>query len=131
MPRASGRWPTASPPFQHAFVERLSELGIAYGASPIVQGDGRRYLDDTIRGGSGIGSRFILFVGPGADPRTQEAAAALCSELNEVVDLRQGGAEGLTLVRPDGYVASTVDAADAVRSLESLRSLIECQTTPL
>ncbi len=41
-------------PFQHAFVERLSELGIAYGGSPIVEGPGRRYWDDSLRGGEGI-----------------------------------------------------------------------------
>ena len=31
-------------PFQHAFVQRLSELGIAYRGSPIVEGPGERYL---------------------------------------------------------------------------------------
>jgi hypothetical protein len=45
-------------PFQHAFVQRLSELGIAYRRSPIVEGPGKRYFDDTMRGGSGISSRF-------------------------------------------------------------------------
>ena len=29
-------------PFQHAFVQRLSELGIAYRGSPIVEGPGKR-----------------------------------------------------------------------------------------
>src|SRR5262249_20302302 len=42
-------------PFQHAFVQRLSELGIAYRGSPIVEGTGERYLDDSMRGGKGIG----------------------------------------------------------------------------
>src|ERR1043166_2604712 len=40
-------------PFQHAFVERLSELGIAYPDSPIVEGAGKRYFDDSLCGGDG------------------------------------------------------------------------------
>jgi 2-polyprenyl-6-methoxyphenol hydroxylase-like FAD-dependent oxidoreductase len=43
-------------PFQHAFVQRLSELGIAYSGSPIIEGPGERYFDDSLRGGKGIGS---------------------------------------------------------------------------
>jgi 2-polyprenyl-6-methoxyphenol hydroxylase-like FAD-dependent oxidoreductase len=49
-------------PFQHAFVQRLSELGVAYRGSPIVEGAGERYFDDSLRGGSGILSRFLLIV---------------------------------------------------------------------
>ena len=45
-------------PFQHAFVQRLSELGISYGGSPVVEGPGKRYFDDSLRGGDGIRSRF-------------------------------------------------------------------------
>lgn len=113
-------------PFQHAFVERLSELGIAYRGSPIIEGDGRRYFDDTIRDG-GIGSRFILFLGKDAHPGIRDAAAALCSGLSDVLDLREGTAEGFTLVRPDGYVASTVPANEAAQGLASVRALIEAQ----
>jgi hypothetical protein len=51
-----------SAPFQHAFVQRLSELGITYNGSPIVEGPGERYLDNSMGGGSGIGSRFLLLV---------------------------------------------------------------------
>ena len=49
--------------FQHAFVQRLSELGIAYRGSPIVEGPGNRYFDDSLRGGKGIGSRYLLVLG--------------------------------------------------------------------
>src|SRR5262249_26532574 len=49
-------------PFQHAFVQRLSELGIAYHGSPIVEGPGTRYWDDLMHGGNGICGRFLLFV---------------------------------------------------------------------
>jgi hypothetical protein len=37
-------------------VQRLSELGIAYSGSPIIEGPGERYFDDSLRGGKGIGS---------------------------------------------------------------------------
>jgi hypothetical protein len=117
-------------PFQHAFVDRLSELGIAYAGSPIVEGDGRRYFDDSIRGGGGIGSRFLLVLGKDAPPAARGAAAALCSELSDVAELRDGTGDGLTLVRPDGYVASTRQGAEPAWDLESLRSLIECQVNP-
>ncbi len=90
-------------------------------------GDGGRYFDDTIRGGRGIGSRFLLVIGTEADPNTRNAAAALCSELSDVAELRESTGRGITLVRPDGYVAGAVRAADTPRALESLRSLIERQ----
>ena len=47
--------------------QRLSELGIDYPGSPIVEGPGKRYFDDSLRGGKGIANRFLArlqFVGP-------------------------------------------------------------------
>jgi 2-polyprenyl-6-methoxyphenol hydroxylase-like FAD-dependent oxidoreductase len=64
-------------PFQHAFVQRLSELGIAYAGSPIVEGPGKRYLDDSMRGGRGIRNRFLLMLPDDAEPATAEAARRL------------------------------------------------------
>ncbi|MGH9742974.1 MAG: FAD-dependent oxidoreductase, partial [Candidatus Acidiferrum sp.] len=61
-------------PFQHAFVKRLSELGVAYPGSPIVEGPGKRYLDDSMRGGEGIRSRFLLMLNDGADSSFKDAA---------------------------------------------------------
>ena len=69
-------------PFQHAFVNRLSGLGIAYGGSPIVEGGGERYWDDSLRGGEGIRSRFLLLVGDGADAATREAAGRLAESFH-------------------------------------------------
>ena len=40
-------------PFTHALVNRLSGLAIAYHGSPIIEGDGKRCFDDTLRGGRG------------------------------------------------------------------------------
>jgi hypothetical protein len=39
-------------------MRNLSGLGVAYGGSPIIEGAGERYFDDSLRGG-GIKSRFL------------------------------------------------------------------------
>ena len=92
-------------PFQHAFVQRLSELGVHYHGSPIVEGAGERYLDDSMRGGNGIRSRFLLVVDSDADASIKEAARKFCASLNDVVELRLARQHGISLVRPDGYIA--------------------------
>ena len=113
------------PPFQHAFVQTLSGLGIAYRGSPIVEGSGERYFDDALRGGAGIRSRFLLVVGGEAQPAFREAAGRLAESLSEVVELRSGPGEGIRLVRPDGYVAY---AAHGNAEMTAVRSLLERQT---
>ncbi|MFL5606632.1 MAG: FAD-dependent oxidoreductase [Gemmatimonadaceae bacterium] len=115
-------------PFQHAFVQRLSELGIEYRGSPFVEGAGRRYIDDTMRGGDGIGSRFLLLCDENADVLTREAARRLATSLSEVVELRMGPHRDLMLVRPDGYIAYSEDGRDALAALRSVQSLVERQT---
>src|SRR5262249_60551967 len=92
-------------PFQRACVQRLSELGIAYSGSPIIEGPGERYFDDSIRGGRGIGSRFVLIIDDNIDPASQEAAKQLSESFSDIVELRRGSDAGITLVRPDGYIA--------------------------
>jgi hypothetical protein len=115
-------------PFQHAFIGTLSELDIAYPDSPIVEGPGRRYLDDSMRGGTGIRNRFLLFVGEDGGPSVKEAARRLCESLSEVVECRPERNGGVTLVRPDGYVAfeSRDGGADAIALA---RGVLERQTT--
>jgi 2-polyprenyl-6-methoxyphenol hydroxylase-like FAD-dependent oxidoreductase len=68
-------------PFQHAFVQRLSELGIAYRGSPIVEGPGKRYFDDSMRGGKGISSRFLIMIDDDTDASTREGAKQLCESV--------------------------------------------------
>jgi hypothetical protein len=114
-------------PFQHAFVQRLSELGIAYGGSPIIEGDGKRYFDDSLRGG-GILSRFVLLSGRGDDSTVAEAARRLAESFSEVVELRSGAAPNITLVRPDGYVAYSARNGGGLAALKSVRSILELQT---
>jgi len=102
------------PPFQHFFVQRLSELGIAYRGSPIVDGGGERYFDDSLRGGNGIKSRFLLMAFDLADGST------IAQSFPDLVEVRATGRPGLTLVRPDGYVAA--------RAIDSIRAVLERQT---
>lgn len=106
-------------PFQHAFVERLSELGINYRGSPIVEGPGKRYFDDSIRGGAGIASRFLLLAN---DP--DASVRSLVQEFQSVLELRPSSHAGLMLVRPDGYIAYSGPA------IESVRALLEKQVIP-
>ena len=115
-------------PFQHAFVQRLSELGVDYHGSPIVEGDGKRYFDDSLRGGKGILSRFQLVLDVNADAATTEAAKALVRSFPEILELRAGSVRGMTLVRPDGYIASASDDRDGPAALESVRALLARQT---
>lgn len=111
-------------PFQHAFVQRLSELGIEYGGSPIVEGPGQRYLDDSLRGGSGIGSRYLLM----GDAASVEAARRPLTGLEHVLELRPSSRPGLVLVRPDGYLAYSADHGSP-SALEHVGSLLRSQAT--
>jgi 2-polyprenyl-6-methoxyphenol hydroxylase-like FAD-dependent oxidoreductase len=114
-------------PFQHAFVQRLSELGIAYGGSPIVEGPGKRYFDDSIRGGNGIGRRFVLMIGEKEDSAMQDTAKRLSESFGEVLEIRSVRQSGITLVRPDGYIAYATQRAD-VRSLAEVSAVLQRQT---
>ena len=114
-------------PFQHAFVQQLSELGIAYPESPIVEGPGKRYLDDSMRGGEGIRSRFLLLLSNETEPSTADAAKRLAESLSNVLDLRFTQHEGIMLIRPDGYVAYSTHHRDGTAALQSARSILERQ----
>jgi 2-polyprenyl-6-methoxyphenol hydroxylase-like FAD-dependent oxidoreductase len=114
--------------FQRRFVQMLSELGVAYRGSPIIEGAGKRYFDDSLRGGKGIGSRFLLLLGDDSDSSAKEAAKQLCGSLNGLVELRLARRHGMTLVRPDGYIAYPASRSAAAAALRSVRSLLERQT---
>ncbi len=115
-------------PFQHTFVQRLSGLGIAYRGSPIVEGPGKRYIDDSMRGGIGILSRFLLVLGNDAESSTTEAARELAGSFPDIIELRLTQGQGVALVRPDGYIAHSTPSDDSIAALRSVRSLIERQT---
>jgi 2-polyprenyl-6-methoxyphenol hydroxylase-like FAD-dependent oxidoreductase len=114
-------------PFHHAFVRRLSELGIAYHGSPIVEGAGERYFEDSLRGGAGILSRFVLLLGGDAGPAVMGAARQLAEAFSDLVELRTGTAKNIMLVRPDGYVAYAAQNGDGLAALKSVRSVLELQ----
>jgi len=116
-------------PFQHAFVQRLSELDIAYRGSPIVEGPGERYIDDSMRGGKGILNRLLLLLGKDADSATTEAARQLAGSFPDTVELRLAQRPGVALIRPDGYIAYSTQKSDGIGALGSMRSLLERQTT--
>ena len=116
-------------PFQHAFVERLSELGITYHGSPIVEGSGKRYFDDSIRGGQGIRNRFLLFLDNQAEPSTKAAANELARSFSAVAELRFSPHRGIALVRPDGYIAYQSHESNP-GSVEAARSVLRRQITP-
>jgi hypothetical protein len=117
-------------PFQHAFVQKLSELGIAYRGSPIVEGPGKRYFDDSLRGGKAIANRFLLIIGDNEDASTRDAAKQLCEFFKDITELRTSPEPGMKLVRPDGYIAYSAHKGDSISSLTAVRSLLERQTHP-
>lgn len=100
------------PPFRHAMVERLSQLGVSYAGSPIVEGKGERYFDETLGGGASICRKFLLVLGDRAGDSALDAARHLCAERADIVEVRRGGRHGVTLVRPDGYVGFEATSAD-------------------
>jgi hypothetical protein len=114
-------------PFRYRFVRRLSELGVDYHGSAMVEGPGQRYFDDSLRGGSGIGSRFVLLVD--ADDRSRTAAEARClaTDFGNVVELRVGAHHGITLVRPDGYAAYESLQGTPSAALQGIREVLERQ----
>jgi 2-polyprenyl-6-methoxyphenol hydroxylase-like FAD-dependent oxidoreductase len=103
---------THLPRFRQAFVERLSGLGNTYKGSAIIEGAGRRYFDESLRGGRGIKDRFILMT-PGADAVTSAMAEQLEAQFRTVLETRTYGGHSLLLLRPDGYVGDEVAGNDA------------------
>ena len=118
-------------PFQHAFVQRLSELGINYQGSPIIEGAGERFFEGSIGVGKGILNRVLLIVDNNAQPNMKDAATLLAANFADVLELRLERREGITLVRPDGYVAYSAHNSNDLAGLEEVRSLLERQTTSL
>jgi hypothetical protein len=111
--------------FQHAFVQRLSELAVAYPGSPIVEGAGKRYFDDSMRGGKGVNSRFMVMIDADRESPTMKIAKRLFESFRDIVELRSSQNAGVTLVRPDGYIAFSAQRGDLIPVLASVRSLLE------
>jgi hypothetical protein len=115
-------------PFQHAFVDRLSELDVSYRDSPIAYSPATRYFEESLRGGDGVRSRFLLFIDDEPDPVVRAAVDDLIAAFPEVVELRTRRGADVTLVRPDGYVAYTAHGRSPIAALDSVRRLLAGQT---
>lgn len=108
------------PPFRHMMVQRLSQLGISYPRSPIVEGEGERWFNDTL-GAGGVCSKFLIMLGNGTDQAAKDVVADLAAEMEDVVELRPAAGNGIKLVRPDGYLAfQTNNPAGATGTMQSL-----------
>jgi 2-polyprenyl-6-methoxyphenol hydroxylase-like FAD-dependent oxidoreductase len=116
-------------PFQHAFVQKLSELGIAYRGSPIVEGAGKRFFDDSLRGGNGIGSRFLLMIEPEKESAARETLNQLYGPSDDILELRSSKHPGIALIRPDGYIAYSAEKGDLTASLRHVCFVLQQQTS--
>jgi 2-polyprenyl-6-methoxyphenol hydroxylase-like FAD-dependent oxidoreductase len=94
---------THVPALTEAFAERLSGLANAYKGSPIVDGGGRRYFDESVAGGKDAARGFILMAPAGDDALAQ--ANELASKFSGTLEVRSSPAGALRLIRPDGYLA--------------------------
>jgi 2-polyprenyl-6-methoxyphenol hydroxylase-like FAD-dependent oxidoreductase len=113
-------------PFQHAFVQRLSQLGITYGGSSIVEGAGQRYFDESLRGGEGVRSQYLLQLDSEASAMTKQAAQQLAEDYRNLVELRLTRRRGIALIRPDGYIAYS--APSGAKALATARAILQRQT---
>jgi len=93
-----------------------------------IEGPGKRYIDDSMCGGKGILSRFLLVLGNDAEASIIEAVSRLAGSFPEIVELRLARHQGMALVRPDGYIAYSMHKGDDIAALGSVRSLLERQT---
>ncbi len=109
--------------FQHAFVNRLSGLGITYAHSSIVEGGGERSFEDFMRSGQ-ISGQFVLLLPGDTSPTFQSSAESLTMEFNGLLTIRTSQTPGIRLVRPDGYLAFSADSERGDRAIDSIRALL-------
>jgi 2-polyprenyl-6-methoxyphenol hydroxylase-like FAD-dependent oxidoreductase len=113
-------------PFQRRFVGRLAELDIRYRGSPIIAGEGQRLFDRALRD---AGGRFVLLLGDGCDPQTVEAAKQLAASYADILECRPAALHGISLLRPDGYVAYADMAPRGAASVQAAQAVLRRQLT--
>lgn len=116
--------------FQHAFVNRLSGLGIAYAGSSIVEGGGERLFEDFMGSGGIPAAQFVLLLPSDASPSLRESSQSLATEFREVLIVRASQTPGMRLVRPDGYLAFSTDTVHGDKTIDAIRSLLVRMTRP-
>ena len=67
-------------------------------------------------------------LGDEAESSSSQAAQQLARSLSDLVELRLRPHHGITLVRPDGYIAYSAPDHDGIAAVDSVRSLLERQT---
>lgn len=63
-----------------------------------------------------------------ADSPAKDAANQLAGQFNNIAELRLSAHKGMTLVRPDGYIAYSARTSDSLTALHSVRMILERQT---
>jgi len=114
--------------FQHAFVNRLSGLGIAYAGSPIVEGAGEHLFEDFMRNGGIPSAQFVLFLPNETSPELQTSVQALLKEFSNVLTVKPSQTAGVRLIRPDGYLAFSSSGEPGDKTIEAIRALLIRQT---
>ena len=114
--------------FQHAFVNRLSGLGISYPESPIIEGGGERLFEDFMRSGQISATHFVLLLPEGASSNLRNSVESLVDEFNPVLTIRTAQKEVIQLVRPDGYLAFAGANDSKERAIATVRSLLSRMT---
>lgn len=110
--------------FQHAFVNRLSGLGIAYRESPIVDGGGDRIFEDFMRNGQIPTMQFVLLVPEDESSNLRKSIESLVTDFSPVLTVRTTQRKTIQLTRPDGYLAFSSARDSEERTIASLRSLL-------
>jgi hypothetical protein len=104
--------PLFSVPSAETFRTRCCLLGKPEGA-------GDRYFDDSVRGSSGICSRFLLVFDSDADALARKVAKQLSESFRDIVE-----ASPRHNPRPAGwlYIVYSADSRDAIGALTRVRS---------
>ena len=110
--------------FQHAFVQRLSGLGIAYHGSPIADGSGERYFEDSMRGGKGICRHFLLLAENTEKSSVTEAVRQVCGEFSNLVEWRSPRAD--TRIKGSGLSGRMVTLRFLRMAMTALPLCVRC-----
>ena len=109
---------------QHAFVNRLSGLGIAYSESPIVEGRGGRIFEHFMRGGQIPAAHCVLLMPEKASTNLRNSVESVAADFSTVVTIRTTPKNVIQLIRPDGYLAFSTEKDPEERAVASVRSLL-------